>query len=259
MTTPDADAEVERIATEYRRRDAAAVSDAPAHAIDPALAFYLHSLEWEVLRILRDAGVELGGARVLDIGCGTGLLAHRLIELGAGEVTGVDLMDHRVATARARYPFPPLRFEQANAAELPFADASFDLVTHFTCLSSVLDPGLRSRIAAEMWRVARPGGAVLSHDLRPSPVPVRWAGRAATWIARRRAGGPPPAQTPVHPLSLREVRALFPQARLVHRTAMLNVGLGGAARRSRALGEVLALVPPLRSHLLVVAQKPVQP
>ena len=59
----------------------------------------------------------------------------------------------------------------ANAAELPFPDGEFDLVTHFTCLSSVLDPGLRAAIAAEMWRVVRPGGVVLSFDMRPAPWP----------------------------------------------------------------------------------------
>jgi 2-polyprenyl-3-methyl-5-hydroxy-6-metoxy-1,4-benzoquinol methylase len=256
VTSPGSDAEVQRIAAEYLRRDAAP-TDEPS-ALDPATAYLLGTLDWEVLAILRRAGVALGGARVLDVGCGTGLLSHRLLELGAGEVTGVDLMEHRIALARERYPVPGLRFEQANAAELPHADGAFDLVTHFTCLSSVLDDDLRRAIAAQMWRVVRDGGAVLSYDLRPSPAPVRWAGRAATWLASRRGGGSPP-HTPVRPLDLAELRALFAEAQITHRTAVLNVALAGVARRSRATADLLASLPPLRSHLLVLARKTVRP
>lgn len=249
------ESEIERIEAEYRRRDARP-GGATASMLDPAQRFYVQSLEWAVLDALAKGGFDLAAADVLDVGCGGGALTHRLAELGARSASGVDLMEHRIALARERYP--GMCFERADAADLPFPDERFGLVTHFACLSSVHDPGVRTRIAAEMWRVLAPGGAVLSYDLRPSPAPVRAVGRAATRLRERRRG-PADPQTPVIPLSLADVRALFPAARIEHRTAILNVALGGVARRSRLLAEALARVPLLRSHLIVLAWKPERP
>src|SRR5438067_146687 len=135
-------AEIARIETAYKLRDAS--SSATYSFANPGYAFYLQALEWSLLETLRRAPVRLAEARVLDVGCGGGYFLHRLVEYGAADATGVDLMPDRIELARRRYP--GLRFECANAAELPFADQSFDLVTQFTCLSSVLDPQLRAVI-----------------------------------------------------------------------------------------------------------------
>ena len=52
--------------------------------------------------------------------------------------------------------------------ELPWPDASFDLVSQFTVFSSILDPAVKQQVAAEMRRVVRPGGKILWYDLRKS-------------------------------------------------------------------------------------------
>jgi ubiquinone/menaquinone biosynthesis C-methylase UbiE len=89
--------------------------------------------------------------RVLDLGTGTGaaafVLARRFPE---AQVTGVDLSEEMLAEARRKTP-PELaeraRFEQADAARLPYGDASFELVTlanmipFFDELARVLAPG----------------------------------------------------------------------------------------------------------------------
>jgi SAM-dependent methyltransferase len=242
------DDEVGRIEAEYRRRDAAAAGTGYA---DPAYHAYMQELEWALLDALRAAGVELAGARVLDVGTGSGHLLHRLVEFGAGSAVGFDLMPDRIAAARDLYP--TLELVQGNAAELPFADGEFGLVTQFTCLSSILDPEVRTQVAREMWRVTRPGGAILSYDLRPAPAPIR---RLGSGLRRLRAGrGGAPLWTPVEPLGPAEVRALFPAPPAVERSVSLNVALPAALRRRRGLALALAALPPLRSHLLAVVPR----
>src|SRR4029078_3439369 len=67
---------------------------------------------------------------------------------GAARPAGIDLMEDRVAQGRERYP--RLELTAGDASRLPWEDGSFDLVTHFTCLSSMLDQALRAQITGEM-------------------------------------------------------------------------------------------------------------
>jgi glycosyltransferase involved in cell wall biosynthesis/SAM-dependent methyltransferase len=241
--------ELARIRAAYDERDASARADAP-HYESPAYLTYLQDLEWELLRALGDAGLAIDGAEVLDVGAGSGELLHRLIEFGAARGTGIELMPARVEAGRQRYP--TLELVEGNAAELPFAAGSFDVVTQFTCLSSILDPGLRRAVAAEMWRVLRPGGVAISYDLRPAPGPIALAGRLARrWATRHGA-----LWTPVRPLDSAELRTLLPGQVAVDRTVSLNVALPAALRRRRGLALALAAVPALRSHRLMVVRKP---
>ena len=101
------------------------------------------------------AGVETG-QRVLDVGCGPGVLTGELVaRVGAPNVSAIDPSERFVAATRHRFPEVDVR--QGAAEELPFDDGSFDvslaqLVVHF-----MTDPvkGLR-----EMKRVTRAGGVV---------------------------------------------------------------------------------------------------
>ena len=97
------------------------------------------------------------GDRALDVATGTGDLAVELAgRVGpSGEVVGVDFSEQMLAEARRK---APLRFEWANALDLPYADGSFDAATvGFGARNfSDLDRGL-----AEMARVVRPGGKVV--------------------------------------------------------------------------------------------------
>lgn len=110
------------------------------------------------------------GARVLDVGCGTGRLTRWLAErVGpGGAVVGVDPLEHRLRVARAHAG--RARFEVARAEDLSaFEDASFDAV----CLSSVLHwVADKPRALAEVRRVLRPDGRVgvttLPQELSPS-------------------------------------------------------------------------------------------
>jgi glycosyltransferase involved in cell wall biosynthesis/SAM-dependent methyltransferase len=247
--TPATDAE-EQIRAAYERRDAAKESAGAPDYRQPEYLAYLQDLEWQQMAALSAAGIRLDGIEVLDVGAGSGQLLHRLIEFGAARGVGVELMPSRVAAARERYP--ALEMIAGNASDLPFPGGSFDLVTQYTCLSSIRDPGLRSAVAAEMWRVLRPGGVILSYDLEPSLGPI-----AAAGAALRRRRGPGAAEwTPVEPLSADDIAALFPGEVLVNRSIALNTSLPAVLRARRGLALALSALPPLRSHRLVIVRKP---
>jgi SAM-dependent methyltransferase len=76
----------------------------------------------------------------------------------------VDLRQEVLSGSRAE-----ARLALASADSLPFVDDRFDVVCQLTMMSSVLDPGMRGCIAAEMLRVLRPGGLVLWYDFTVNP------------------------------------------------------------------------------------------
>jgi SAM-dependent methyltransferase len=252
LRDPRQAAEVARIEAAYSERDASGVEGRYRFG-HPGYAFYTQLLEWSLLEALRRSPVELAQARLLDVGCGTGYFVHRLVEFGAEAATGVDLMPARVEAARRRYP--EAHFVRANAAELPFDDGGFDIAMQFVCFSSVIDAGLRRAIAAEMWRVVRPGGIVVSYDIRPEPGPLR----ARRWLRTRRLrrqGQVTPSLTPTIGISEDELRRLFPEASLQYASAGLDFELCAIAHRSYLAARLLASVPLLRAHGIGVLVKP---
>jgi SAM-dependent methyltransferase len=218
--------ELDRIRAAYGERDAAA--DTPYRWSNPGYVTYMQLVERALLRALDDAATPLAGARVLDVGCGSGYFLHRLSEYGAGECHGIDLVASRIDSARERYPAH--QWHVGSATELPFEDGSFDLVTQFTCLSSIVDDATRAAAARELLRVAGPDGRALSFDMR-------------------RGSRPGSAGTPTIGLDEDALRSLFGEPRLLRRVA-LRFDLAQIAGRHALLAQTLALARPLRSHVL---------
>ncbi len=94
------------------------------------------------------------GTRLLDVGCGPGLAAYLAAKRGA-RVSGLDAAETSVAIARERTPEGDFRV--GEMLELPWADASFDVVTSFNAFQFAADPIDAMR---EARRVARPAGRV---------------------------------------------------------------------------------------------------
>ena len=244
----DSAREIERIRAAYRERDAASEAK-PSAWLDLSYRLQLHELEWALLEELGTAGVDPAGGRVLEVGCGAGYFLNRFLEYGAAHAAGIDLMEERISRASERYP--RLELVAGDASRLPWADESFDLVTQFTCLSSVLDAGVRQAIASEMWRVLAPGGAVVSYDVRPTPPVVRALAR----LASLRAGRDGVAGTPIAPVGADEITRWFPARAIRFRSVGLYPELGRVLARRPLLAQLAARLPALRIHMLAVAKK----
>ena len=98
------------------------------------------------------------GARVVDLGCGSGVFTNVLQQRGY-RCTGVDLSPTLIKIAREKYP--GIDFLEGDIEKLPFPDGQFDGVL----LSGVLHhlPEL-SRCATEVMRILRPGGKYFAFD-----------------------------------------------------------------------------------------------
>jgi SAM-dependent methyltransferase len=101
-----------------------------------------------------DATSVGAGARVLDVGCGTGLTLVLAAERAA-EVAGIDVTPELLAIARDRLPAADLR--EGDMESLPFDDDAFDVVLGVNAFQFAGDPVGALREAA---RVVRPGGTV---------------------------------------------------------------------------------------------------
>src|SRR5256886_17313231 len=109
----------------------------------------------------------------------------------------------------------------------------FPYTTLFRSFSSVLDAGVKGRIATEMLRVLRPNGAILWYDLRIDN----------------------PRNLDVRGITRREIAALFPSCRIELRRVTLAPPVPRwVAARSRTAAFLLAGIPLLRTHYLGALQ-----
>ena len=149
------------------------------------------------------------GAGWLDVGCGTGILAETVVHLcGPGSVDGVDVEPAQVAAAARGPASAHAHFAVADARQIPYADASFDVVASALLLNFVAE---RALAMAEMCRLARPGGLVAAYvwdfaeELSPSG-PLR--------KAMRRFGAEVPAVPGTEASGLPALHSLFEASRL---------------------------------------------
>lgn len=155
-----------------------------------------------------DAAGVTRGTRLLDAGCGTGLVSL-LARLRGAHVTAIDASPGMLTVARERLPGADLR--AADLQSLPFADGTFDVVLAVNSLFFAPDMG---KAAREVARVARPGGRVVATCWGP---PDRCESLATMRAIAPLMPPPPPGAPAVGPIALNTPGAL--------ETLLTNAGL----------------------------------
>jgi arsenite methyltransferase len=139
--------------------------------------------------------------RVLDVGCGRGLLlagvAKQIAQRnGSGHVTGIDIWSNTdMASNSATATEHNLELEgipqfcnlvSEPAQEMPFTDASFDLVVSNLCLHNISDRPTRRRAIEHIARVLRPGGTAILSDYKLTGEYARQLRELGFGVERRR-------------------------------------------------------------------------
>jgi ubiquinone/menaquinone biosynthesis C-methylase UbiE len=108
--------------------------------------------------------------KVLEIGCGAGTVAAHLSEIHGMQVIATDADPEQVQLAKSHYDeHENLRFRQADATDLPFEDAEFEMVLSLNVFHHIGDWG---RVLSEVNRVLKLKGYFVFHDLAYSRLAV---------------------------------------------------------------------------------------
>jgi len=202
-------------------------------------------------QVLLDATGVGAGMRVLDLCCGTGVVAAAAGARGA-KIVGLDFSPAMLAEARRRHPY--LRFEQGDAEALPFADASFDTVLSNFGIHHVPRP---EKALAETWRVLRPGGRFAFTTWAAPEENIAWR---LLFDAIRAHGDPNAANTPPSGGTLGRPEAvtrlleaggfIAPQVETVRRGWLVEDGRELVAALARGTVRTAAVIAAQRSQAL---------
>lgn len=138
--------------------------------------------------------------RILDLGCGDGLDIHILRESGYGHITGVDISETLLSAAKIRNP--GVRFVHAPADDLPFSDASFDVILADSMLYHILNS---KKSLNEIYRVLSSQGSLCFIEIHNSVIRTLFNRITFSPLA------------PVIPYLKRRQRAFQVERRLIHK------------------------------------------
>jgi ubiquinone/menaquinone biosynthesis C-methylase UbiE len=197
----------------------------------------IQELQRELLNLLKEFGnTDLQDKKILEIGCGNGYWLREFIQWGAKpeDLFGIDLLQERIQKAGELCP-RGVTLRWKDASDLEFEDCTFDLILQFTVFTSILAPEMKKRVATEMYRVLKPGGAILWYDYFVSN----------------------PNNPDVRGVTRREISELFPGLSIFLKRITLAPPLG------RAIGPIapsvyrlLSTFKPLCTHYLGLFRKP---
>jgi ubiquinone/menaquinone biosynthesis C-methylase UbiE len=222
--------EVSRIRAAYFRRNQAVPKDRYSIFKDENL-IARQQLERQIIRLLtRHGHAQLEQKKILDVGCGAGFWLRQFVQWGAKpeNLFGIDLLEDRIQEGKGLCP-PCMTLQLGDAGNLEFEDSAFDLVMQFTVFTSILDPEMKKKLATEISRVLKPGGALLWYDYFVSN----------------------PFNPDVLGVTRKEISQLFPVFSISLRRITLAPPLARAVGTiSPALCRVMSVFKPLCTHYL---------
>jgi len=234
-STPSSQREASRIRESYLRRVYAVPKDRYSLLKEENLLAHLELLRQIVRRLRRTPHKHLEREIILDLGCGEGFWLRQLIQWGARpeNLFGVDLLEERIKEGKTLCPLG-MTLQSCDASGLAFEDGTFDLVLQFTVFTSVLDLEMKKRLATEMSRVLKRGGAILWYDFFVSN----------------------PSNPDVRGVKRKEISQLFPGFSIFLKRITLAPPLGRAIGPvSPALYRLMSAFKPLCTHYLGFFQK----
>ncbi|MBV8682589.1 MAG: bifunctional 2-polyprenyl-6-hydroxyphenol methylase/3-demethylubiquinol 3-O-methyltransferase UbiG [Caulobacteraceae bacterium] len=156
---------------------------APLHRLNPTRLAFIR--ETALRRLGRDGRerTPFAGLRLLDVGCGGGLLCEPMARLGF-QVTGVDASERNIAIARAHAEHTGLQIDyRATTAEdlLAQGEPSFDVVLNMEVIEHVTEPGAFLRDCA---RLVERGGVMILATLNRTAASLALGKIAAEYVLR---------------------------------------------------------------------------
>jgi SAM-dependent methyltransferase len=230
----DPSSEADLVRSRYARRS----GDAQRYSLlNPAVLLAAQERQRALAALFVRLGLrDLGTIRLLEVGCGTGANLLDLVRLGFSpeNLQGIELLDEHAARARKVLP-PSLRITVGDAAAVPAAPASQDIVFQSTVFSSLLDDAFQQQLADAMWSWVRPGGGVLWYDFVVDN----------------------PRNPDVRGVPVSRLRALFPSGRLEFKRVTLAPPIARLVTRLHpSLYSALNRCVFLRTHVLAWVSKP---
>ncbi len=148
----------------------------PLHAMNPA------RVQWIDQRVRAVYPNRLEKPRILDVGCGAGLLSEALAQKGY-DVLGIDPSEDAIAAARAHSEgsFLPLRYQTGAAEDVLASGVQYAVVTALELIEHVPDP---SRLLRLLARLVAPGGLLFVSTLNRTPLSYLTAKWGAEYILR---------------------------------------------------------------------------
>ncbi|RMH41401.1 MAG: bifunctional 2-polyprenyl-6-hydroxyphenol methylase/3-demethylubiquinol 3-O-methyltransferase UbiG [Alphaproteobacteria bacterium] len=154
----------------------------PLHMLNPCRLDYITRQIAAEFGRSRDDALPFAGLRLLDIGCGGGLLSEPMARLGA-EVVGADAAEGNipVAALHARQSGLEIDYRHTTAEALAEAGEQFDVVLNMEVVEHVPDP---AEFLATCARLVRPGGIMICSTINRTPRSFAAAIVGAEWVMR---------------------------------------------------------------------------
>lgn len=222
--------EPQAVAERYARRNVGSLYS----ILRPEVVLSTQEWQREMLFLFRSVcgytDADLRHLKLVDVGCGYGghLLDFLRFGFAPENLHGIELLPDRVSSARTRLP-ASLKVHEGDASTAALEPASQDVVFQSVVFSSLLDDVFQQELADQMWSWVRPGGGILWYDFVYDN----------------------PSNSDVRGVSVRRLKALFPEGRMTARRVTLAPPISRRVCRFHpAAYHLFNLMPFLRTHAL---------